>query len=66
MKEEANKPAKKVTRWYSSRLRDEVRNWPKRVREEVGRQLNKVEYGSPPDDFKLLENVIVNLRIKGK
>jgi phage-related protein len=54
MIEEVNKPAKKDTRWYSARLRDEVRKSPKRVREEVGRQLNKVEYGSSPDDFKYM------------
>jgi phage-related protein len=57
MKEESNKSLRKVTRWFSSRLRDEVRHWPKRVRQAVGRQLNKVEYGSSPDNFKHLTSI---------
>ena len=45
MEENAKKLVKKNTLWYSERLREEVRNWPAEVKEEMGGQLNKVEYG---------------------
>lgn len=48
---------KKVTRWHSDRLLDQVRSWPKSVREQVGRQLNKVEFGGVPDDFKPMRTI---------
>ena len=51
------RPVKKITRWYSERLREEVRKWPPRVREEMGGQLNKVEYGGEPQDFKPMQTI---------
>ncbi|HEY9684564.1 MAG TPA: type II toxin-antitoxin system RelE/ParE family toxin [Oculatellaceae cyanobacterium] len=48
---------KKTTKWYTERLRQEVAAWPKAVREDVGGQLNKVEYGGEPDDFKPMPTV---------
>lgn len=52
MEEAAKGPTKKITVWYSEQLREEVRSWPRDAREEMGGQLNKVEYGGEPDDFK--------------
>jgi len=52
-----NQPEKKQTFWYKPSILDEVRTWPKEVTEEVGRQLNKVEYGGRPTDFKPLLTV---------
>jgi phage-related protein len=57
MKVEPKKSVKKNTIWYSERLRDEVREWPSDVREEMGGQLNKVEYGGQPDDFKPMQSI---------
>lgn len=57
MTEERKKQIKKNTIWYSERLRDEVRQWPIEVREEMGGQLNKVEYGGEPDDFKPMHSI---------
>ena len=51
------KPVKKKTLWYSDDLREEVRGWPPDVREEMGGQLNKVEYGGEPDDFKPMKTI---------
>lgn len=51
------KPVKKVTRWVVEHLRDEVRRWPEEVKEEMGAQLNKVEYGGEPDDFKPMQAI---------
>lgn len=51
------KVEKKDTKWYTDALLDEVRAWPKDVREEVGRQLNKVEYGGTPTDFKSMQTI---------
>jgi phage-related protein len=48
---------KKETKWYLPALLEEVRAWPKDVREEVGRQLNKVEYGGEPFDFKPMKTI---------
>jgi phage-related protein len=48
---------KKETVWYSDALLKEVRAWPKDVREEVGRQLNRVEYGGEPADFKPMRSI---------
>ncbi len=45
-------PEKKPTLWYSASILDEVRLWPKEVTEEIGRQLNKIEYGGQASDFK--------------
>jgi phage-related protein len=45
-------PVKKDTIWYLEHLRDEVHHWPASVRQDAGGQLNKVEYGGEPDDFK--------------
>jgi phage-related protein len=50
-------PERKETRWYLPSLREEVRGWPKDVREEVGRQLNRVEYGGDPFDFKPMKTI---------
>jgi phage-related protein len=50
-------PVKKETKWYLPALREEVRAWPKDVREEVGRQLGKVEYGGKPTDFKPMKTI---------
>jgi phage-related protein len=58
MKEGAReKPVKKNTLWYSEHLREEVRSWPAGLREEMGGQLNKVEYGGEPDDFKSMKTI---------
>jgi len=48
---------KKLTRWYAESILEEVRQWPDSVREDMGGQLNKVEYGGMPDDFKPLPTV---------
>src|SRR5271170_3192514 len=56
-KGEPEKPVKKNTIWYSPRLREEVREWPAEVKEEMGQQLNKVEYGGEPDDFKPMQTI---------
>jgi phage-related protein len=48
---------KKETVWYSDALRAEVREWPKSVREDVGEELNKVEYGGEPRDFKPMPTI---------
>jgi phage-related protein len=53
----AGQKKRKQTIWFLPSLRDEVRSWPSEVREEVGRQLNKVEYGRHPVDFKPLTTV---------
>ena len=50
-------PDRKETRWYLPSLREEVQAWPKDVREEVGRQLNRVEYGGEPFDFKPMKTI---------
>jgi hypothetical protein len=34
---------KKQTIWFTEALRDEVREWPKAVRVDIGEELNKVE-----------------------
>ncbi len=39
------KPSKKETQWVLASLLEEVREWPSDVREAMGGQLNKVEYG---------------------
>lgn len=49
--------AKKPTVWFSEHLRKEIRNWPEPLRLSVGRQLNKVEYGGQPDDFKPMPSI---------
>ena len=51
------KPVKKCTFWVIESLREEVRQWPAEVREEIGGQLNKVEYGGDPDDFKPMKTI---------
>jgi phage-related protein len=56
-KKPAEKPAKKITRWVIESLREEVRTWTDDVREEMGGQLNKVEYGGQPDDFKPMQTI---------
>jgi len=43
---------KKETIWCTDGLRTEVRAWPKAVKEDIGEELNKVEYGGEPRDFK--------------
>lgn len=53
----ATRPDKKPTVWYKPSILEELKNWPKNVREEVGRQLNKVEYGGQPFDFKPMTTV---------
>ena len=53
----AEKPIKKETRWVLESLLEEVREWPSDVREEMGGQLNKVEYGGEPDDFKPMKTI---------
>ena len=53
----SKKPVKKNTIWYLERLREEVGKWPADVREEMGGQLNKVEYGGEPDDFKPMPTI---------
>jgi phage-related protein len=57
LKDDSEKPVKKNTLWHSERLREEVRNWPAEVKEEMGGQLNKVEYGGYPDDFKPMQTI---------
>lgn len=57
MEEDAKKRVKKNTLWHSERLQEEVRNWPAEVKEEMGGQLNKVEYGGEPDDFKPMQTI---------
>lgn len=52
-----NAARKKVTRWVVNSLLEEVREWPACVREEMGGQLNKVEYGGEPDDFKPMKTI---------
>jgi phage-related protein len=52
-----NQAEKKQTLWYKPSILDEVRTWPKEVTEEVGRQLNKVEYGGQPIDFKPMSSI---------
>lgn len=47
-----SKPTKKQTIWYTPALLCEVRSWPKVVREDIGEELNKVEYGGTPLNFK--------------
>jgi len=54
---EKSKPEKKQTIWYKPSILEEVRTWPKEVTEEIGRQLNKVEYGGQPTDFKPMPTV---------
>ena len=54
---DAAKPSKKITLWVLKSLRKEVRGWPENVREEMGGQLNKVEYGGEPDDFKPMKTI---------
>ncbi|HEY9679131.1 MAG TPA: type II toxin-antitoxin system RelE/ParE family toxin [Drouetiella sp.] len=51
------KSEKKLTLWFSEKLRDEVRSWPVDVKEDIGGQLNKVEYGGEPDDFKPMKSI---------
>jgi len=48
---------KKQTLWYKPSILEEVRTWPREVTEEIGRQLNKVEYGGQPTDFKPMTTV---------
>src|SRR5271168_4288988 len=55
--EQTGKPEKKQTLWYKPSILEEVRRWPKDVTEEIGRQLNKVEYGGRPADFKPLATI---------
>lgn len=57
MEKQPDNPIKKNTIWYLERLRQEVRKWPDSVREEMGGQLNKVEYGGEPDDFKPMQTI---------
>jgi len=45
---QSNQQDKKKTLWYKPSVLEEVRRWPKDVTEEIGRQLNKVEYGGQP------------------
>ena len=53
----AERPSKKITRWVIPSIREEVRGWPDDVKEEMGGQLNKVEYGGEPDDFKPMQTI---------
>ena len=65
MKEKPDKPGekppekavKKNTLWVLAHLRDEVRGWPAEAKEEMGAQLNKIEYGGEPDDFKPMQTI---------
>src|SRR6185437_2748663 len=50
-------PTKKITHWCSEHLREEVRACPPDVRFDLGSQLNKVEYGGEPDDFKPMPGI---------
>ncbi|MBX9572666.1 MAG: type II toxin-antitoxin system RelE/ParE family toxin [Candidatus Obscuribacterales bacterium] len=56
-KPHAEEPSKKITRWVVQSIREEVRDWPDDVKEEMGGQLNKVEYGGEPDDFKPMQTI---------
>lgn len=42
MKDDSEKPLKKNTLWHSERLREEVRNWPAEVKEEMGYVLHVI------------------------
>jgi phage-related protein len=57
MEEQSKPPVKKRTIWYLERLRQEVRQWPDAAKEEMGGQLNKIEYGGEPDDFKPMQPI---------
>jgi phage-related protein len=57
MTQQSERPTKKPTHWYSEQLREEVREWPPAARQEMGRQLKKVEYGREPDDFKPMPSI---------
>ncbi|CAN5176776.1 type II toxin-antitoxin system RelE/ParE family toxin [soil metagenome] len=59
--EPIEKPSKKETHWVLESLLEEVREWPSDVREEMGGQLNKVEYGGEPDDFKPMKTIGVGV-----
>lgn len=64
---QSKKPTKKRTQWVAKSLLDEVREWPSDVREEMGGQLNKVEYGGEPDDFKPMKTIgmgVNEIRVK--
>jgi phage-related protein len=50
-------PEKKKILWYKPSILKEVRAWPKSVTEEIGRQLNKIEYGGKPSDFKPMTSI---------
>lgn len=50
-------PQKKPTIWYSQTLRAEVRDWPRGAREDIGEELNRVEYGGEPRDFKPMPTI---------
>jgi phage-related protein len=66
--DKANNP-KKATVWYSPSLRQEVKSWPKTVREDIGEELNRVEYGGTPLDFKLLPVIgpgVTEIRVSDK
>lgn len=61
MSSNSDRPVRKNTIWYLESLREEVRKWPKVVREDMGAQLNKVEFGGEPDDFKSMSAVGVGV-----
>jgi len=48
---------KKPTIWYSQALREEIRGWPSGAREDIGEELNRVEYGGEPRDFKPMPTI---------
>lgn len=56
-KESFPDPPKKLTVWYTEAMRVEVRAWPKAVKEDIGEELNKVEYGGEPRDFKPMPTI---------
>jgi phage-related protein len=57
VEQQPTKPVKKKTIWYLEVLREEVRKWPEAVKEDMGGQLNKVEYGGKPDNFKPMQTI---------
>lgn len=69
MVNEDKKSLKKLTLWHSERLLEEVRAWPLEVKQDLGAQLNKVEYGGEPDDFKPMRTIgagVNEIRVSAK
>lgn len=57
-----NKPPKKANIEFVGSSLEDLRNWPKEAKMEAGYQLDNVQRGNPPDDWKPMKSVGLGVR----